>query len=27
MRNDEAAVEAVRAELLSRAGPAFRLLG
>jgi ABC-type nitrate/sulfonate/bicarbonate transport system ATPase subunit len=27
MRNDEAAVEAFRAELLSRAGPAFRLLG
>lgn len=27
MRNDEAAVEAVRADLLSRAGPAFRLLG
>ena len=27
MRDDEAAVEAFRAELLSRAGPAFRLLG
>ena len=27
LRNDEAAVEAFRAELLSRAGPAFRLLG
>src|SRR3954468_801365 len=26
-RNDEAAVEAFRADLLSRAGPAFRLLG